>query len=220
MHSSLAEPALLRHTVNTSSLRLEETLKALHAIQGVLSRVNDLLLGIGRIIGVFAIATMVVVILVQVYFRYVLGNALPWPDEAARFCMLWMTGLMAPTAFRTGSFVAIDTIEALIPNIATKILQLLLLLVSLAVLLIALQIGWKEVNGFGGRFATASLYVPQSLDLETWYRVPRSWMMTSLVVGVFLLILVNIELLLLRVLSLFGLNASEPPDRAMPRGAE
>ncbi len=39
---------------------------------------------------------MVVCILIQVFFRYVLNNALPWPDEAARFLMLWMTGFIAP----------------------------------------------------------------------------------------------------------------------------
>jgi len=33
---------------------------------------------------------MVIVILLQVFFRYVLNNALPWPDELARFLMLWM----------------------------------------------------------------------------------------------------------------------------------
>ena len=52
---------------------------------------------------------LVLAILVQVVFRYGFNNALPWPDEAARFCMLWMTGLMAPTAFRRGGFVATRT---------------------------------------------------------------------------------------------------------------
>ena len=61
---------------------------------------NNVVLKIGRGIGIIAIALMVVAILIQVFFRYVLNNALPWPDEAARFCMLWMTGLMAPTALR------------------------------------------------------------------------------------------------------------------------
>ena len=168
-----------------------------------LQRVNDVLLGIGRIIGVFAIATMVVVILLQVFCRYVLGNALPWPDEAARFCMLWMTGLMAPTALRNGSFVAIDTIEAILPSLLTRVLQLLLLCVSLSVLIVAVQIGFKEVTGLGGRFTTASLYVPQSLSFDTWYRVPRSWMMTSLLVGIVLLILVNVELILSGITRLF-----------------
>lgn len=197
-------------------------LNALQAFHGILQKVNNVLLAIGRVIGVFAITVMVAVILVQVYFRYVLGSALPWPDEAARFCMLWMTGLMAPTALRNGSFVAIDTIEVILPNIATKILQILLLLVSLTVLVIALQIGWKEVTGLGGRFATASLYVPLSFNFDSWYRVPRSWMMTSLLVGMFMLVLVNIELIISRFLSLFKPNSdtTEETDHAIPRGAE
>jgi TRAP-type C4-dicarboxylate transport system permease small subunit len=196
---------------------------AIKSILNILRKVNDLLLATGRTIGVFAIAIMVIVILVQVFCRYVLGNALPWPDEAARFCMLWMTGLMAPTALRNGSFVAIDTIEAILPGAAIKLLQLLLLTISLTVLIIALQIGWKEVTGLGGRFATASLYVPQSLSFDSWYRVPRSWMMTSLLVGMFLLVLVNIELILSRLTELFDPHAGDTNDtdnRTLPRGAE
>ena len=54
---------------------------------------------------------MVIVILVQVFFRYVLNNALPWPDEVARFLMLWMTGLIAPSAYRWGGFVSIEFLE-------------------------------------------------------------------------------------------------------------
>lgn len=180
------------------------------ALATVLKAINDLLLRIGRGIGVVAVAAMVVAILIQVFFRYILNNALPWPDEAARFCMLWMTGLMAPTAFRSGGFVAIDVIDSLLPSKALQLLQIILLVVCLVVLIFAVQIGWKEVNGLGGRFATASLYVPTSLGFNEWYRVPRSWMMLSLFVGVALLILVNVELILRRVISLFGGGESLP----------
>ena len=180
------------------------------ALATVLKVINDLLLRIGRGIGVVAVAAMVVAILIQVFFRYILNNALPWPDEAARFCMLWMTGLMAPTAFRSGGFVAIDVIDSLLPSKALQLLQIILLVVCLVVLIFAVQIGWKEVNGLGGRFATASLYVPTSLGFDEWFRVPRSWMMLSLFVGVVLLILVNVELILRRVISLFGGGESLP----------
>ena len=118
-----------------------------------------------------------------------------WPDEAARFCMLWMTGLMAPTAFRRGGFVAIDFINQFIPSIINVILSMVLLLLSLLVLITSVQIGYAEVTGFGGRFATASLYIPVSIDLQNWYRIPRSWMMMSLLIGCVLLILVNLELI-------------------------
>jgi len=184
-----------------------------------LQRVNNVLLGIGRVIGVFAIAIMVAVILLQVFCRYILGNALPWPDEAARFCMLWMTGLMAPTAFRNGSFVAIDTIEAILPSLLIRVLQLVLLCVSLTVLIVALQIGWKEVTGLGGRFTTASLYVPLSLSFDSWYRVPRSWMMTSLLVGMVLLVLVNVELILTNISNLFNKERTDQSPSVI-RGTE
>lgn len=158
-------------------------------------------LKIGRAIGIVAIALMVIAILVQVIARYVFNNALPWPDEAARFCMLWMTGLMAPTAFRRGGFVALDMISGFMSPRVAAVLSLVLLLISLLILFMAVQIGWNEVTGFGGRFATASLYLP---TFEGWFRVPRSWMMLSLLVGVALLLVVNIELILRSIVQMLG----------------
>ena len=108
-----------------------------------LSWVNGHLLRIGYGIGIAAIAMMVAVTLVQVFFRYVLNNALPWPDEAARFGMLWMTGLMAPIAFRRGGFVAIDILIFALPRAAAAILNIMLLAVSLTVLIVSLKIGWS-----------------------------------------------------------------------------
>ncbi|MEK0163279.1 TRAP transporter small permease subunit [Phaeobacter sp. A36a-5a] len=185
---------------------------AVLSVLNILRPLNTGLLALGRWVGVFAIGLMVLAILIQVFFRYVLGSALPWPDEAARFCMLWMTGLMAPTALRNGGFVAIDVIDSLLRGRLFHLLQLLLLAIGLTVLIVGIQIGYREVTGLGGRFATASLYVPTSLGFDSWHRVPRSWMMLSLVVGLGLLILVNIELILERIVRLFG-QGDRLPDR-------
>ena len=165
---------------------------------------NDAVLPIGRWISIVAIALMVLAILIQVFFRYVLNAALPWPDEAARFMMLWLTGLMAPLAFRRGGFVAIDMVVTAMPVKLGQIVNILLLLISASVLAMAVYIGWFEVTGFGGRAKTASLYVPLSLDFSEWFRVPRSWMMTSLFVGVILLFVVNIELILRALITFLG----------------
>jgi len=170
----------------------------------VLKVVNDWLLRLGRALAVAALAIMVAVVLAQVFFRYVLNSALPWPDEAARFMMLWMTGLIAPMAYRRGGFVAIDMIERALPARAGAALSLVLLLMSLSVLVFAVQIGWAEVTGFSGSFATASLWVPTSIGFDEWMRVPRSWMMGSVLAGVSLLILVNVELVLRQTVVLFG----------------
>ncbi len=177
---------------------------ALLGILAPIAFVNEHVFRLGRAIGILAMALMVVAILIQVFFRYVLNNALPWPDEAARFCMLWMTGLMAPTAFRRGGFVAIDMLALALPRGIGAALNLFLLLICLLVLIIAAKIGWSEVTGFGGKFATASLYVPTDLAFTEWFRVPRSWMMASLLVGVILMISANIELILRSAITLLG----------------
>ncbi len=177
---------------------------------------NDIVLRIGRAIGIVAIALMVVAILIQVFFRYVLNNALPWPDEAARFAMLWMTGLLAPMAYRRGGFVAIDMALRMLPQRLSAVLSLVLLFIAGGVLIVAIQIGWSEVTGFGGRFDTASLYIPTSFDFSSFRRVPRSWMMASLLTGVILLLIVNIELILRSIITLAGgadrLKPLAPPE--------
>ncbi len=183
---------------------------ALLAILRPFGALNGAVLAVGRGLGAFAMAAMVVAILVQVVFRYGFNNALPWPDEAARFCMLWMTGLMAPTAFRRGGFVAIDMLRLALPARAGALLGLVLLCVCLAVLAVAVQIGWGEVTGFGGRFKTAALYLPMDTGFETWYRIPRSWMMLSLFVGVVLLLSVNVELVLRSLVTLMGRGEDLP----------
>ena len=177
---------------------------------------NDYVLRIGRAISLVAIALMVLAILIQVFFRYALNNALPWPDEAARFMMMWMMGLMAPMAYRQGGFVAIDMLAEALPKTLGSILTLFLLIISGFVLAMAVQIGWGEITGFSGKFATSSLFVPgngsgfcealgaKGVGSGPWCRVPRSWMMLSFFIGVLFLLIVNIELILRTIITLLG----------------
>jgi TRAP-type C4-dicarboxylate transport system permease small subunit len=165
---------------------------------------NATLLWLGRVLGATAMGLMVLIILAQVFFRYVLGNALAWPEEAARFLMLWATGLMIPTAYRRGGFVSVEMLVSFLPRIVGRLLGLVLLALALVVLVAGFRIGLSEVTGFGGRFATDSLKVPASLALDAWVKVPKSWMMASLVTGLAMLILVNVELMLRGLAELTG----------------
>jgi len=165
--------------------------------------VNDIAGRIGRALSVFAIAVMVIVILTQVFFRYVLNNALPWPDEAARFMMLWLTGLMAPVALHQGGMVAITSVLESFPRPLFKLTSLLLLVMSLMVLIVGVQLGWKHVNS-GWLFSSSSLKVPMSLIGMKSFKIKLAWMYMSLFTGVCLMILVNVELILRTLVTSFG----------------
>jgi TRAP-type C4-dicarboxylate transport system permease small subunit len=181
------------------------------AVTRLLALINGALLAVGRHFAVVMMGLMVIFILIQVFFRYVMNSALPWPDEAARFMMLWLTGLVAPTAYRRGGFVAIDMLLVMLPRILGALISLALLFVALLVLVTAVQIGWGEVTGFGGRFKTAALWLPTNVSFTEWYRVPRSWMMASLFVGVTLMTSVTVELILRQIADLVG-RGDELPE--------
>ena len=140
------------------------TIKTLLYIFNFLEKINTFFLRIGRQFAWIAIFLMVVVIMIQVFFRYVLNNALPWPDEVARFLMLWMTGLIAPSAYRWGGFVSIDMLERFLPKIISTLLTLFLLIISLFVLIIGLELGLKHINA-GWIFNSASIKIPFNLKI-------------------------------------------------------
>jgi TRAP-type C4-dicarboxylate transport system permease small subunit len=179
-----------------------------------LETVITLVLRVGRWIATAAIGIMVLVILTQVFFRYVLNNALPWPDEAARFLMLWMTGLMAPSAFRWGGFVAIDMVPEMLPRRMGLILNLAILVVSLSVLIVALQLGIKHINS-GWLFNSSSLKVPLHLIGGEAVRLKLAWMYMSIYVGFVGMTVVGVELILKNLHMLIDENADygEVPDR-------
>lgn len=187
-----------------------------------LGSVNAAVLSVGRGLGAVCMAGMVVIILAQVFFRYVIGTALPWPEEAARFLMLWAAGLMIATAFRRGGFVSIDMLVRLLPVRAASALSFLLLGLSLVILLVAIRISWGDVTGIGGRFETDSLKVPMTFDLSAqWVKVPRAWQMASMLVGLSMMISVCVELMLRNLINLFGAGDRLPaiPD-TVTMGAE
>lgn len=172
---------------------------AIKGLLHLLAAVNSFLLRIGRAFAGVAIGIMVIVILIQVFFRYILGNALPWPDEAARFLMLWMTGLVAPTAYRNGGFVSIDMVTEALPRRLGEIIILILLIIALGVLLYGVSAGLTHVNS-GWLFASSSLKIPLGLIGMQTVAIKLAWMYMSLAVGLVLLTLVNIELILRAVM--------------------
>ena len=177
---------------------------------------NTIILRLGRKLAWIAIGLMVIIILIQVFFRYGLNSALPWPDEAARFLMLWMTGFIAPSAYRWGGFVSIEMLFRFIPSRMVKIVTLMLLMISLLVLVVGLQFGLKHVDS-GWLFSSSSLKWPLHLIGMEAIRVKLAWMYMSLPVGLAMMTLVNVELIIKNFLWLWNPNLELPIDPDQPK---
>ncbi|MGB1264883.1 MAG: TRAP transporter small permease [Nereida ignava] len=169
---------------------------------------NDIALAVGRVLAIAALALMVIFILAQVFFRYIMGDALNWSEEGARFLMLWMTGLIAPLAYRQGGFVAIDMFERALPRVLSSILILVLLLMAMIVLVICAQLGWDNVDSLTGRGRSATLRIPMDLFDMRDIRFRNSYAYASLFVGFVGLCVVNVELVLRQVIKMFGGGAA------------
>nr|WHW29427.1 putative TRAP transporter small permease [uncultured bacterium] len=186
----------------------------LKSVLGILMPVNSAILRFGRTVAWIALGLMVFVILLQVFCRYVLNSALPWPDEAARFLMLWMTGLIAPSAYRWGGFVAIDMFPQSLARRANAVLMLVLMFISTLVLLMAIKFGWAHTMGFGGNFDSSSLKIPLDWFGGESIRVKLRYMYGSLLLGMILLLVINFELILRALLVMMEPDVELPDDGA------
>lgn len=70
-----------------------------------LGRALDRLTGLVVIV---LISLMLIDVSLGIFFRYVLGNALPWTEELARYLMVWAGFLAASLALKEGAHVGIE----------------------------------------------------------------------------------------------------------------
>jgi len=70
-------------------------------------------------------AVMCAVVLLGVFTRYVLNDALPWTEEAARFALLWMAWLGGGLAVRKGAHIAAEFLIDRLPANARAVVVFL-----------------------------------------------------------------------------------------------
>lgn len=172
-----------------------------------LCQFNSVLLLVGRQLAWMCVALMTVIILLQVFYRYGLNNALPWPEEAARALMIWMTAFAAPTAYRHGGFVSIDMLQTYLPDILRSVLVITLLVIAGVMLVKMVDLG---INFFerGFRTYTASIRLPW----DQTEKLKRAWIYLAMPVCFAGMLLINIELLLREI----GLRLGKDEDFPAP----
>lgn len=175
---------------------------ALRKFLHLLETFNTYMLAAGRSVAWVLVALMVGTILLQIFYRYVLDNALPWPEEVARAFMIWMMGLVAASGYRWGAFVAIDMVDDYLPTLLTRILKLFLLALAMVVLA---QLFYLAIEFFQRGFRTRAAS----------FHLPRAWIYLAMPVCFGSMLMVNIEMLLREVGRIFG-NEEDFPDPPRP----
>lgn len=69
------------------------------------------------------LAVVVVIVLVQVFGRYILQVSLSWPEELARYVLVWLMFFGVAAAAATRSQIVVDTILELVSPRARRVLE-------------------------------------------------------------------------------------------------
>lgn len=86
--------------------------KFYHLFDNLVKKINWLL----KMIIILLLIIMTVTVLLQVFFRFVIKNSLPWSEELARYIMIWLVMLSAGLAFDQNSHIGVDFIVDYITN--------------------------------------------------------------------------------------------------------
>ena len=176
-------------------------MRLLNTLLRPLSRFNDIVELVGKYLGLTLIGVMTLVILYQVFMRYVLNDPPTWSEEMSRFMMVWMTFLVAPIAYRRGMNVAIETLSRFLVGRPRAALQLVL---NALILYFMIEYA-QEGMGLAERGLKAKAF---TIDVKLF------WFYLIVPTGFFLLAVVSVEHILRAVKGLAD-PASVPAHRPL-----
>ena len=104
---------------------------------------------------------MTVIVVAQVFARYVLNSSLFWSEELARYCLVWISFLGASVAYHDRVHPGVNPFGSRLPMTMERILTVLVHLVSMGLFFIMI------VHGFGFA-AFVRLQITPALAIPKW----------------------------------------------------
>jgi len=123
-------------------------------------------------------ASVLAVVLLAVFFRYVLNASLFWGEEAARYLTVWVIFLTVGVAYRTGGHVRISALVVQLPPRARRWFQLLAAVTEVVLMALLVWYGWV--------LASNNL---QRGQLSPALQIPIGWVYLAVPVGLGLALL-------------------------------
>jgi TRAP-type C4-dicarboxylate transport system permease small subunit len=106
------------------------------------------------------LAVVVVIVLLQVFGRYILRMSLSWPEELARYVLVWLMifGVAAAAAVR--SQIVVDTLLELVPTRVRRILEAIAALAGLVAVTLLVWTSQPLIFGPAGRSTSPATGIP------------------------------------------------------------
>lgn len=121
-------------------------------------------------------AIMILVVILQVFFRYVVGRALAWSEEISIYMMIWGTLLGGSIGLGKGKHIAINTFYYRLPKYIQKVVSILKIGIVLFYIYILIYYGYQYAQT-GWRFISPAT------------RLPRFWVFIAIPIAGFLMLL-------------------------------
>ncbi|MDT0595170.1 TRAP transporter small permease [Glaciecola petra] len=134
--------------------------KVLKTINKPLGQLNNINATIGKNSAGILLAMMVLMIIAQVGFRYILNDSLTWTEELSKFAMVWIACLVAPWAYLHHLNVSIDMFHEALPKGMQRIAEII---ITLLVLIITFQFFKYSVGFVSNGMSINAASVPISL---------------------------------------------------------
>ena len=128
----------------------------------ILSSFNLANASVGKNLAAVLLASMTLMIIAQVFFRYILNDSLAWTEELAKFAMVWSACLVAPWAYIKHLNVAIDMFHQALPKYMQRFVEIS---ITVLVLIVSFQFFMFSLDFvIGGKSITAA-----SVNLPLFY---------------------------------------------------
>lgn len=132
-----------------------------------LQRLDSAIITLTSWIVAYLTLQMTIVVLIGVFTRYVMNDALAWIEELARFSMIWLTWIGAGLALRRGAHLAV---EFFVDRLSSTFRSIVILVGRLGILVFLFIVFWW------GFQLTSSVSMQSTVALGVSMQVPYSAM--------------------------------------------
>lgn len=135
-------------------------------------------------LGVCLLIALVGTVVLQIFFRYVVGKPLIWTEELSRFLFIWMIMLYAGHCVSAKLHIRVEVLVDFMPKGVQKALEIIMQLLGLVFFVYLIPSAWQ-------------LTIAQHRIISSALRFPYSFVYGSVVVGAILIIAHIVENLIL-----------------------